>query len=62
MTKYISSRGSMAFEETFKAAGLFKNGQVQWLQVMVSTRHVIYTDQTGCEYRINIRKLSHQGE
>lgn len=52
----------MAFEETFKAAGLFKNGQVQWLQVMVSTRHVIYTDQTGCEYRINIRKLSHQGE
>jgi hypothetical protein len=24
MTKYISSRGTMAFEETFKAAGLFK--------------------------------------
>jgi hypothetical protein len=62
VTKYINSRDNTTFEETVKAAELFQK-QTAALIPDYDRDCVKNTDQTGCEYRVNIRWiLSHQGE
>jgi hypothetical protein len=55
VTKYISSRDNMTFEETIKAAELFQKLTVAVVPDFYLD-YAINSYQTGCEYRVNIRK------
>ena len=62
VTKYVSNSDRDSFENTSKAAKLFQE-QTSDIIKKYDPDFVINTDQTGCEYRINIhRTLSHKGE
>jgi hypothetical protein len=61
VTKYISNKDSMTFEETVKAE-LFQKQTVTVIPNH-SLNYVINADQMGCEYCVSIRlTLSHRGE
>lgn len=52
----------MTFEDTLEAADLFQK-QTAPLISEFDPDYVVNTDQTGCEYRMNIRRaLSYRGE
>jgi hypothetical protein len=62
VTKYVSSKDNAAFDETVRSAHLFQKQTVAVIPTY-NPDYVINTDQTGCEYRIKIRRtLSSEGE
>lgn len=62
MTKYISSNDHESFENRFASGEIFQR-QTSEIIKNYDVDFVINTDQTGCEYRVNVhRTLSHQGE
>ncbi|KMQ86730.1 tigger transposable element-derived protein 6-like protein [Lasius niger] len=61
VTKYVSFKDTTTFEDTLEATDLFQK-QMTPLISAFDPDYVINTDQTGCEYRMNIRRtLSYRG-
>lgn len=62
VTKYVSHKEVQNIEDIQNVAALFST-QTASLMTGFNRDYVINTDQTGCEYRVNIRRtLSHKGE
>lgn len=62
VTKYVAAKDRASLEETIKSAEIFQKQTARLLQNF-DAKFVINTDQTGCEYRMDIKRtLSYKGE
>ncbi|XP_076667942.1 uncharacterized protein LOC143368768 [Andrena cerasifolii] len=62
VTRFVSKKDTISFQDTLQAAQVFQD-QVRDVIPSFDDRLVINTDQTGCEYKIELKRtLSYKGE